>query len=528
MVRPRLLLLPFVCALAACGEDRDPNSAGFGGDGGTAPGTDSGRPPDYGPKSFTCGAMKKLTLAVSPAAKIVPDIAPDGTAPAPTITSMSANAGPFGTVVEIKGSNFGGLGSGSYVSFAPSDVRLAAACPPGSSPYTPPACQTAGWANDYISFTVPFGADGDVTINTKGGSVKAGTFTSSWTATPMFWTATKSAVVRKTIGSHATSTRTYAVVLTSNYETPNNVGLGVHLVAFENSRVSSVPLFENVDPQTGSVFAEGVAAFTDTKDGTVDGGIILSGADSRFYALHIRGDEVGIDNGCIPSELALAMGTDAKGTYAWVHLPGRGMARLSYAAGTWSFEGDPFYVPAQPLIRGVGVEASDGAVGFTWSEGAGEFLDSKALVRVAWKAGGATRFEHTALTPVQDDYAYSKIFAVPSGLTVGHCNYDETGFLSDTGKGSFCHVQSLGANGWQTAAGFTDPLSSGRVFGLVNGGIASLVGSDSAIDYVTADDAQVPILVNSSNRELEFVTGSLTKAAVLGVTPSGISVIHER
>lgn len=491
--------------------------------------TSHGPPISHGPPtSFACSKTATLKLAPATSIASVPDLSTtSGVASALVTTEVTSEAVPFGTALDIGGSGFGDGNGGEYLSIGRGthERRIAAGCVNG------PTASKCGisWSDSAITFTLPIGAEGEVRVVTPAGSVVAGNVASTWHASAMLRqdpiadvdTADTGSRLGALFASLVTTDRTYALFgITTNGAVDAS---HLMLVTFTDDAVEEAPL---------AIDFSSYAQFVENLDGSVDLLAVPIAAPAGALArYHITGETIEVDDACVPGEYGIAAGIENGNLYVWTALPTRGTVRLSLDAGSdvWSIDRGPF-LDEDTGIGGHGVVDADGAVGFAWAQPTGGPLDDKGIARVAILAPGTTSFTKEDRTGPIDDSVTVSIFPTGAGFSVGYCNYDETGFLADTGPaGSHCHVEERSASGtWQSAAGYPAAFATGYKFGLVQNQVVTVSSTRTGVSYLPQLTA-APDVITTTPSTAALAQGNLTAPVVLISDASGaLGVVRQR
>lgn len=274
--------------------------------------------------------------------------------PAPIVSALAPQTGPWGTQVTIDGANFGPATGTGVVAFAGSV---------GANGFV-----VDTWDDREIRGRVAFPATGEMTVQTRAGQGSAGTFT---TTAP--WSPSAPIDVAKPIAGLVLSTGK-SVGLFHEYELGNHATLAV----FGGGNAGAYLLDEVIDPLDAS--ARVVARLVEADDHTPaviatrrDRSVVLFGVHAAALtttATGLVGDVV-------------AAGRDATGLYAWI-ATAAGLARARPGA-TWTIDRGPFAAAAAPLD---GAIAPDGTLWIVVGEPAAA---SQAYVAIQTLAPAATQ-----------------------------------------------------------------------------------------------------------------------------------------
>jgi len=251
-------------------------------------------------------------------------------APGPTVTGMSPAVGPWGTTVEITGTNFGTiLTPGRAVAFD------------GSAGANGFIIDT--WSDTHIKGRVAFPATGSVAVHTPAGEADAGDFATSMTYTP-----SSAMDVSAAVDGLVLSTGD-AIGIYHQYELTNQAALAV----FSGPDARVYPLDNVVDPNDkyGAIFAKLVEADDHTPLA------LATQQDHMVSAFGVSGGHLVTTATGINGHV-LAAGRDTTGVYAWIDTDS-GLVRARPGTTSWATDAGPIQITAKALT---GAIAPDGTL----------------------------------------------------------------------------------------------------------------------------------------------------------------------
>jgi hypothetical protein len=256
------------------------------------------------------------------------------TAGGPIVTSLTPDAGLWGSEVTITGESFGGPGMGSRVSF------------PGSVGANGFVVDT--WTDTQILGRVAFPATGAIVVTTRAGEAQAGAFT---TTAP--WQPSAPLDVTQPIAGLVLSTGD-TVALYRDYELANQVTLAV----FSGASAGVYQVAGVDSPMDGS--SPVLARLVESDDHAPE--VIATRSDGSVAAFQLQGSAL-VATATGLSGTIVAAARDATGLYAWI-ATANGLSRAR-PGSPWTIDRGPFATTYALLD---GAAAADGTLWIAVSE----------------------------------------------------------------------------------------------------------------------------------------------------------------